>query len=121
MNDEETLVFIDQIFRRKSLWDRRDDNYKNNTIKGDLWNEIAEVVEHPASLLKDKWSSLQSTYRKYRSNYKRSFVTGSGAEEIAYPTWFAYSAMRFLDSTTESGATQNTYYKDFNYPKLQKL
>ncbi|XP_049294078.1 uncharacterized protein LOC125769398 [Anopheles funestus] len=108
MSDDETLFFIDQIFRRKSLWDRKDKGYKNIIVKADMWNEIAGVMQHPVQTLKDKWTSLQATYRKYRSNYNRSFVTGSGADEIALPTWCGYSAMRFLDSTTECGMTLNT-------------
>uniref|UniRef100_A0A182WAZ5 MADF domain-containing protein n=1 Tax=Anopheles minimus TaxID=112268 RepID=A0A182WAZ5_9DIPT len=108
MGNEETLIFIDHIFRRRSLWDRKSSHYKNVIIKADMWNEIAAEMGYPVQNMKDRWSSLQATYRKYRSNYNRSFLTGSGAEEIAQPTWFAYSNMRFLDATTECGVTLNT-------------
>ncbi|XP_049280281.1 uncharacterized protein LOC125769470 [Anopheles funestus] len=111
MSEEETLVFIDLMFRHSALWNRQDERYKNLNRRQDDWAEISEQTGHPINRLKEKWTSLQSIYRKCRSAHNKSLITGSGAAEIYRPTWFAYRAMSFLDSSTACGTTIDTVSK----------
>ncbi|XP_041777103.1 uncharacterized protein LOC121596319 [Anopheles merus] len=111
MSEEITLVFVDLVFRHEAIWNRKHKDYKDINRRNDDWCSIADQVGLPVNVLKDKWASLQSTYRKCRSTYNKSLVTGSGADEVDNPTWFAYSAMRFLDGTTDCGKTLNTVSK----------
>ncbi|XP_040150865.1 probable pathogenesis-related protein ARB_02861 [Anopheles arabiensis] len=108
ISDEVVLAFIDCVFRHEAVWNRQHPEYKNIHHRNDEWNDIAAEMDQPIDELKEKWASLQSIYRKYRSKLNRSMVTGSGADEIDHPRWFAFAAMSFLDATTDCGNTVNT-------------
>ena len=72
------LAFIDCVFRHEAVWNRQHPEYKNIHHRNDEWNDIAAEMDQPIDELKEKWASLQSIYRKYRSKLNRSMVTGSG-------------------------------------------
>lgn len=78
MSDEVVLAFIDCVFRHEAVWNRQHPEYKNIHHRNDEWNDIAAEMDQPIDELKEKWASLQSIYRKYRSKLNRSMVTGSG-------------------------------------------
>ncbi|XP_052901533.1 uncharacterized protein LOC128309180 [Anopheles moucheti] len=113
MSEEQTLLFIDMMFRQTALWDRWDANYKNISKRHDDWCYLSRRMGHTVDSLKKKWESLALAYRKCKSAYNKSLVTGSGAHQIYRPTWFAYEAMRFLDTTTSCGQTMDTVMNTF--------
>ncbi|XP_041769169.1 uncharacterized protein LOC121592026 isoform X3 [Anopheles merus] len=78
MSDEVVLAFIDCVFRHEAVWNRQHPDYQNIHHRNDEWNDIAAEMDQPIDELKEKWASLQSIYRKYRSKLNRSMVTGSG-------------------------------------------
>ena len=78
MSEEITLVCVDLVFQHEAIWNRKHKDYKDINRRNDDWCSTADQVGLPVNVLKDKWASLQSTYRKCRSTYNRSLVTGSG-------------------------------------------
>ncbi|XP_058120450.1 uncharacterized protein LOC131262462 isoform X2 [Anopheles coustani] len=102
LSEEATLWLIKSVHDNECLWNRRHTDYKNKDLRAEAWETISSQIGLPTESVKDKWISIQSTYRKYRSNYNRSIVTGEDSDEVNQPTWFAYKSMSFLGTTTES-------------------
>ncbi|KAL4104342.1 hypothetical protein QTP88_019643 [Uroleucon formosanum] len=73
--------------------------HKNKNTLQDAWTEVANElsVTMPVVALKKKKESLMSTYRTLRKKIVDSETTGSGSQDVYYPSWFAYNAIdRFI-------------------------
>uniref|UniRef100_A0A182NIQ4 MADF domain-containing protein n=1 Tax=Anopheles dirus TaxID=7168 RepID=A0A182NIQ4_9DIPT len=108
MSQENVLAFISEVERAPCLWDRSDAGYKNRNKQQDAWENISQQLEAPVSLLREKWRSLNGSYRHYKQAYNNSLVTGSGSNEVRRPTWFAFDALSFLNAITECGPRVDT-------------
>ncbi|XP_040175112.1 uncharacterized protein LOC120908258 [Anopheles arabiensis] len=107
MSQEDSLFFIQQVQMRECLWNRRDIHYKNKIKQADAWASIGELMGKDPFELRQKWQSLQSSFRHFKGVYKSSEQTGSAAQPNR-KKWFAYDAMSFMSVTNECGTTVDT-------------
>uniref|UniRef100_A0A2H1WMB4 SFRICE_037998 n=1 Tax=Spodoptera frugiperda TaxID=7108 RepID=A0A2H1WMB4_SPOFR len=96
MDNETSLRLIEMYGSHSPLWDTRRKEYHDNTIREDLWDQIAQTFIQPKAALKLKMKSLLSSYRRERNREKTSNVTGSGRNKAYKSKWFAYEAFSFL-------------------------
>ncbi|KAL4126396.1 hypothetical protein QTP88_010618 [Uroleucon formosanum] len=82
----------------------------------DAWKEIESKLSFKTDVteLKKKKDSLMATYRKLSKKIKASKGTGSGADEVFKPDWFAYNAMIFLGDIYEVKKTISTEFGSKN-------
>lgn len=70
---------------------------------------IGEIMGVPIEDLKAKKKSLMASFRPLVNKKKASLLSGSSADEVYQPTWFAYDAMeRFLGTIYDVNETINT-------------
>jgi len=98
-NNELTLEFLEAYEKHPVLWNSLYPGHKNKNTLQDAWTEVANElsVTMPVVALKKKKESLMSTYRTLRKKIVDSETTGSGSQDVYYPSWFAYNAIdRFI-------------------------
>uniref|UniRef100_A0AAG5CNU2 MADF domain-containing protein n=2 Tax=Anopheles atroparvus TaxID=41427 RepID=A0AAG5CNU2_ANOAO len=105
MTNEACLTFISKVQGHGCLWNRKNEGYKNVLSQRDAWKALEAELKLPYELLRQKWKSLQSSYRHYSKKYEASLRTGSATDDIAYPTWYAYEAMSFLSASYHPGSS----------------
>ncbi|GBP40864.1 hypothetical protein EVAR_88925_1 [Eumeta japonica] len=76
--------------------------------KTDAWREISSKFNIPVKEIKKKVNSLLGSYRREKSREKKSFVTGSGADDIYSSKWFAYTWFEFLKNKNIPNVTTDT-------------
>ncbi|ETN67383.1 hypothetical protein AND_000808 [Anopheles darlingi] len=108
MSQDVALQFIERVHAEECLWNRRVSGYKSPVVQYDVWCRLGEEFNATPEQVKNKWRSLQSSFRHHYNKYQQSLVTGSGADDVDAPCWFAYEAMSFTKCTTECGPTRDT-------------
>ncbi|XP_028407332.1 uncharacterized protein LOC114534419 [Dendronephthya gigantea] len=96
-NVEEKL--ISEVQKYPALWNTKDNNYKNKTIKENAWQEVAECVNkdsdtsYTVSEYKDRiWKNIRDNYVRALSGTAKK--SGSGVDEA--PQYPYLNAMSFL-------------------------
>ncbi|XP_061501751.1 uncharacterized protein LOC133391417 isoform X1 [Anopheles gambiae] len=87
--DEENLILLVQEHRY--LWDLRDPEYKNNTLKKNAWDSIAQQLHTTDMVAKNKWRNLRDTFARKLAEINQP--SGSGYKHVR---WKFYEQMSFL-------------------------
>ncbi|XP_071056526.1 uncharacterized protein [Onthophagus taurus] len=93
------------------IWNPKHEEHKDRNLIHDAWIRIQQQLSINCSLteLKKKKDTLMGTFRKCHAKVKGSMKTGSGAEDVFKPEWFAYEQMaRFLNSTYNPRKTKSS-------------
>lgn len=96
------MEFIHLYEKQPVLWNPKHTNHKNRNSLNDAWLTIAREfsVDTTVDVLRKKKESLMATYRTLLKKVRYSETTGSGAEDVYTPSWFAYNAIdRFIRAT----------------------
>ncbi|KAH9629152.1 hypothetical protein HF086_011775 [Spodoptera exigua] len=92
--DNNTVLKFLELYQVNScIWDPQNESHKNRQRVNDAWNNIKENLGVPCTVpdLKKQKESLMSAYRSYKTKIKKSERSGSGANDIYQPTWFAFA------------------------------
>ena len=109
--DEATADLIRSVQSKRCLWDKKSADYKNITIKHDIWSKIAEdcgikgltnfcnlsnVFQiFDATEATKKWKSTRDEYIRQ----KKKLPSGSSANKKV--KWPHYESMSFMDEVFE--------------------
>ncbi|XP_050082613.1 uncharacterized protein LOC126569508 [Anopheles aquasalis] len=85
------LRFIKEIEKRECLWNKDAPGYKSPIKQLEAWLFLAKEFGIHHNLLRNKWRSLQSSFRHFCNKQKAANETGDSP-----PTWYAYDAMQFV-------------------------
>uniref|UniRef100_A0A182N3C0 MADF domain-containing protein n=1 Tax=Anopheles dirus TaxID=7168 RepID=A0A182N3C0_9DIPT len=66
MTLQTALRFIAMVKAKPCLWYRAHPLYKNRKENENAWESLADAMGHSVEELKDKWASLNSSFRGYR-------------------------------------------------------
>ncbi|XP_023719509.1 uncharacterized protein LOC111871010 isoform X2 [Cryptotermes secundus] len=106
--NDSTINFIKAYEKHPVLWDATHCLYKVKPKKTEAWDSIATELNVVVAELKKKMNSLLATYRKVRQKLTAAGKSGSGADEMDAPNWFAYKAFAFLHNRYQPRRTINT-------------
>ncbi|XP_050313465.1 uncharacterized protein LOC126748344 [Anthonomus grandis grandis] len=103
MSDEEEKL-VGLVSKYELLFDMSNKNYSNTEIKDNIWKQIGEQMNWPASKCKDKWKKLRDNFRK--AIKARKTKSGDAAKKIR--PWKLEQQMAFLlPHITERPQTSN--------------
>jgi hypothetical protein len=105
---EQMLNLIEQYELRGCLWNVISKNYKNQNKKKDAWQEISFHMGADVGIIENKVKSLLAQYRRERRKVTDAKKSGSGAEDIKVPKWFAYQKFTFLDGINKPRETKES-------------
>lgn len=83
-NRESILQLIELYRENPELWNPNDNNYHMKTYKLDAWKKIATKVNCEVDDVKQKITSLLSSFRREKLKIKRSTGTGKGRNSTAF-------------------------------------
>lgn len=94
-SNDVVLQFIEILGGEPCIWNSKSKLHKNKNIVNDAWTRIESKMTVPCTIedLKKKRNTLLTQYRECLKKIKDSTITGSGAEEIYRPSWFAFDAI----------------------------
>ncbi|XP_030034741.2 uncharacterized protein LOC115450773 [Manduca sexta] len=108
---ERVLEFIELLEGEPCIWNPKSESHKNRNLVNDAWTRIISKLTVPCSIeeLKKKRNTLLTQYRECLKKIKESTKTGSGADEIYRPSWFAFDAIHnFMGSVYDYRLTIST-------------
>ncbi|KAG8285350.1 hypothetical protein J6590_081889 [Homalodisca vitripennis] len=73
----DTERFIDEIEKRRALWDLESPDYKNRVLKRSAWEEVVDIFSKTESTVEEKKQLEQYSSTKYRDMLPLHFHTGS--------------------------------------------
>lgn len=77
-NRESSIQLIELYEERPVLWNPNNNNYHMKTLKYDAWKEIADKVKRNLKDVKQKMTSLLSSFRREKLKIKKGMGTGKG-------------------------------------------
>ncbi|XP_050074952.1 uncharacterized protein LOC126562476 [Anopheles maculipalpis] len=101
LNVEKCLSLIKAIRGKPVLWKKSSIEFKNKRKHDIAWKEIAALEGYSVQEAKQQWQVLLSCYRTYKAKVRKSLRTGTDANEVYTPCWFAYKPMKFISVETE--------------------
>jgi hypothetical protein len=102
------LNLIVQYELRECLWNVISKDYKNQNNKKDAWQYISFHIGVDVDIIEKKVKSLLAQYRRERRKVADAKKSGSGAEDIKVPEWFAYQRFTFLDGINKPRKTKES-------------
>lgn len=103
---EKTIDLIKEFEKCECLWNVCLKDYKNIVKKKDTWHDIGRNLEISAAEAEQKMKSILAAYRREKKKVTNAKKSGSGAEEMYEPKWFAYQHMRFMHNVNRQRATR---------------
>lgn len=73
-NRESSIQLIELYEERPVLWNPNNNNYHMKTLKYDAWKEIADKVKRNLKDVKQKMTSLLSSFRREKLKIKKEWV-----------------------------------------------
>lgn len=110
-SNETIMEFLNLYEKYPVIWDPQNVNHKNRNLVFDAWAAIANEMSVTCTIetLKKKKESLMATYRGLKKKVADSEKSGSGADDIYKPSWFAFTIMdAFLRKIGKCRSTINT-------------
>lgn len=110
-SNESVFEFIELMQGEPDIWDPKRKGHKNRNNISDAWNRIRQNFSMPCTIeeLKRKRNTLLTQYRDCLKKIKDSTKTGSSAEDIYKPSWFAFDALHaFMGDVYEYRVTIST-------------
>lgn len=77
-NRNDSIQLIEFYEQNPVLWNPNDNNYHMKTIKLDAWNDIADKMKRDVEDVKQKMTSLLSSFRREKLKVKKGMGTGKG-------------------------------------------
>jgi len=117
-SNESVLEFLRLYEQESVIWNAKHLKHKDRNAVYDAWSNIQKSFSLQCTVqeLKKKKESLMSTFRPLLSKVKVSMGTGSGADDVYKPNWFAYETMaKFLVGVSQPRSTISTQVNLFNY------
>ncbi|XP_077492076.1 uncharacterized protein LOC144102787 [Amblyomma americanum] len=98
-------VLIIEVSKRPLLWDVKDNNFRNKSIKESLWEEVRDAIRAiddtvTVEEIIARWKNLKDTYRRKIKDEKDGKKSGSGA--TAKTAWPHLKQMEFLRDSMET-------------------
>ncbi|KAK8778231.1 hypothetical protein V5799_020428 [Amblyomma americanum] len=98
-------VLIIEVSKRPLLWDVKDHNFRNKSIKESLWEEVRDAIRAiddtvTVEEIIARWKNLKDTYRRKIKDEKDGKKSGSGA--TAKAAWPHLKQMEFLRDSMET-------------------
>jgi len=118
-SNESVLEFLRLYEQESVIWNAKHLKHRDRNAVSDAWSNIQKSfsLQYTVQELKKKKESLMSTFRPLLSKVKGSMKTGSSAEDVYKPNWFAYETMaKFLFGACQPRSTISTQVHIlFNY------
>lgn len=110
-SNEVVMEFLTLYENEPIIWHAKHPEHKNRNKVHDAWKRIQDTMSITFTIaeLKKKKECLMATFRPLSRKVKATSGTGTGADEVFKPSWFAYEKMaNFLQGTFQPRNTQNT-------------
>lgn len=78
---EKTLGLIELYQKKEELWNSKINKFHLKNAKGDAWQSIAVNLSCDMNTVKNKMTSLLSSFRREKAKMKKSVGTGKGINE----------------------------------------
>jgi len=117
-SNESVLEFLRLYEQESVIWNVKHLKHRDRNAVSDAWSNIQKSLSLQCTVqeLKKKKESLMSTFRPLLNKVKGSMGTGSSAEDVYKPNWFAYETMaKFLFGVYQPRSTISTQVHLFNY------
>ena len=105
---EKIIDLIKEYKKCECLWNADLKDYKNILKKKDAWHDIGRNLEINAADAEQKMKSILAAYRREKKKVTDAKISGSGAEEMYEPKWFAYQHMKFMHNINRPRATRES-------------
>ncbi|CAH0723103.1 unnamed protein product, partial [Brenthis ino] len=117
VSEKTLIILINEVKKRRCLWDL-DDKYYNDRYKlASAWEEISAILKIPEDVLRAKWKNLRDLFkREERKCLKHTVDDYTGKWRHFKTLWFLNkSESTEATSDTESFDTDVTVVKDENH------
>lgn len=114
---EIVLEFLEYFEIESLIWNPGHALHKNRNEVHDAWKRIQEKLSIQITIpeLKKKKDSLMASFRTCLQKVRASKRTGTGANEVYKPTWFAFEKMEsFLKERDQPRLTLNSEVSNSN-------
>jgi hypothetical protein len=102
------LHLIEQYELRQCSWNVISKDYKVKNKKKDAWQEISFHIGVDVDVVEKKMKSLLAQYRRERRKVSNAKKSGSDADDIQVPKWFAYQRFTFFDGINKTRKTEKS-------------
>lgn len=99
---EEKAQLIREIEKRRSLWDRNLNAYRQKEFVDSLWDEVAAILQKDKQQCKRLWKNLVDHFREILSTLHITSVNDDGFAEVPSITWPYFEPMLFMKNFLES-------------------
>ncbi|KRT81236.1 Myb/SANT-like transcription factor [Oryctes borbonicus] len=110
-NFKEDKLLIHYVRQYPALYDPKNADYKNQDIRDDLWDTIAENIDKKVSDCKKRWRSIRDTFFRAQRQYNRQVDTG---RRLKRPKWSLLEHLTFLNNFGSEKRFGNTSPNDSN-------
>ncbi|XP_046684656.1 uncharacterized protein LOC124370416 [Homalodisca vitripennis] len=134
----DTELFIDEVEKRRAIWDFESEDYKNRVLKRSAWVELVDLFfEKDATVeqkkIYGKWflvnpgevdiilqlqdsASLQKRWKNLRDSFARELrkkkTTKSGSAAVKSTPYIYFQRLMFLENTMRNKETQSSIEED---------
>ncbi|KAG8289300.1 hypothetical protein J6590_107336 [Homalodisca vitripennis] len=108
----DTDRFIDEIEKRRALWDLESPDYKNRVLKRSAWEEVVDIFSKTESTVEEKKQLgivLQKRWKNLRDSFARELrkkkTTKSGSGAVKGTPYVYFQRLIFLENTVRNKET----------------
>lgn len=94
-DDDTVLALIEKFHKHEHLWNPRDPDYKNRSIRSDALKMLATSFTTDATEIERKLKNLTSHYLREKKKLEETRKL-TNKDDTREPKWFAYKALDFL-------------------------
>ncbi|CAH2035526.1 unnamed protein product, partial [Iphiclides podalirius] len=71
-SDEDCETLIELIRQHPPIYDAQLDSYRDENLKDNIWESIAEIINKTDSECRKKWKLIRDSYNRYKCKQKTS-------------------------------------------------
>ncbi|EJW81788.1 hypothetical protein WUBG_07304 [Wuchereria bancrofti] len=131
-NDDSRLILIEEVRKRREVWEYKKERYATSERKKELFAEVADALNASGLVtaglyteedVRTQWKNLKDTFKR---KLKRRQAEASAGYEDAEPTWRFWSKMQFVKNNfgpdrNRSSALSSTVLVENTPNTLEKL
>ncbi|KAG8264264.1 hypothetical protein J6590_014551 [Homalodisca vitripennis] len=115
----DTELFIDEVEKRRAIWDFESEDYKNRVLKRLAWVELVDLFFEKDATVEQKkiyGASLQKRWKNLRDSFARELrkkkTTKSGSAAVKSTPYIYFQRLMFLENTMRNKETQSSIEED---------
>ncbi|KAG8299794.1 hypothetical protein J6590_092312 [Homalodisca vitripennis] len=115
----DTELFIDEVEKRRAIWDFESEDYKNRVLKRSAWVELVDLFFEKDATVEQKkiyGASLRKRWKNLRDSFARELrkkkTTKSGSAAVKSTPYIYFQRLMFLENTMRNKETQSSIEED---------